>query len=359
MQNAPSPLSLAKAFVVLLVLLLLLSIGMVAPYLLAVFLGWILATVLRPLYAFLVRKRWKPTWAATLATAVATFTIILPIVGFGAATVSKLIRVVAPYANDGLDADHWAAQIAELPFATSIFHGPEEIRAFIEENSKAAIGFLVNGLTGLVAAAPEFALQLALALLGIFFILRDGGRFCAWMEPRIPLPNDTKAHLARTLNATAYSSFVSMFLASLAQSLVVLVGFLVLKVPMAGLAFGVAFVAAWFPIFGVSPVWLAAMVYLFAVDRTGAAIGMIAFGVAAGLADNGVRPWVMKGRDNIHPFITLVAIFGAIRFFGIIGVLVGPVLAGTLIEVLRIWPELAKTLGLARERVVLTDGEQG
>jgi predicted PurR-regulated permease PerM len=355
MRTLPSPPKLAKAFLALLILLLVLSIGMVAPYLLAVFLGWILATVLRPFYAFLVRKRWKPTWAAALATAAATFTIILPIVGIGIATVSNLIRVVGPYAGAGLGADRWADQIARLPFATSIFQGPEEIQAFIDENSKAVISSVVNALTGLVAAAPEFALQLALALLGIFFILRDGGRLCAWMEPRIPLPDDTKAHLARTLNATAYSSFVSMFLAALAQSVVVVVGFLLLKVPMAGLAFGVAFVAAWFPIFGVSPVWLAAMVYLFATDRTGAAVGMIAFGVAAGLADNGVRPWVMRGRDNMHPFITLVAIFGAIRFFGIIGVLVGPVLAGTVIEVLRIWPEVAKTLGVGEDPLILTD----
>lgn len=358
MQNAPSALGPARAFLVLLILLLLLTIGMVAPYLLAVFLAWILATVLRPFYGFLVRRRWKPTWAAILATTVATVTIILPIVGFGIATVSNLIRIVAPYAKQGLDVDWWTAQIARLPFAVSVFHGPDEIRTFLEENSKAALAFVANGLTTMAAASPEFGLQLALTLLGLYFILRDGRRFCDWMEPRIPLPNDTKSHLAHTLDATAYSSFLSMLFASLAQSLVVLVGFLVLQVPMAMLAFGVAFVAAWFPIFGVTPVWLAATIYLFAVDRTGAAVGMIGFGAAASIADNVVRPWVMKERDHVHPFISLLAIFGAIRFFGLIGVLVGPVVAACMIEVLRIWPEFGRTLGITRDRVRLSEGDQ-
>jgi len=346
----PSPTNVSKAFLILLIVTGLLTIGMVAPYLLAVFLGWILATVLRPLYQFLIARKWKPTRAALVGALIATFTIILPIAGFGFATVKNLIRVVSPYAKGGLDGEVWAGRILRIPIVRSIFESPEEFKVFFDENSRKAIEMITGGLSGVIGAAPELALQLVLALLGCFFFLRDGAAFCAWMSPRVPLPPETKSDLARTLGATGYSSFLSMLFASLAQSIVVFIGFIVLKVPMAMLAFGIAFVAAWFPIFGVTPVWIAAMIYLFASDRTGAAIGMIGFGLVASVADNVVRPWVMNDREDIHPFVSLVAIFGAIRFFGIIGVLVGPVMVACLIELLKLWPDFAAELGLLTEK---------
>jgi predicted PurR-regulated permease PerM len=87
------------------------------------------------------------------------------------------------------------------------------------------------------------------------------------------------------------------------------------------------------------------VIFLLFTDRTGAGIGMIGFGAIAGIADNVIRPWVMKDRDDIHPFISLLAIFGAIHFFGIFGVLVGPVVAACLIEFLALWPKFARELG--------------
>ena len=140
-----------------------------------------------------------------------------------------------------------------------------------------------------------------------------------------------------------------MMAAASVQALVVFVGFLVLGVPMAGLALGLAFVSAWIPIVGVTPVWLSAGLYLVIQQRYGAAIGMLIFGVAAGLVDNVVRPWVLKGRNDLHPLLSLISIFGGVYYFGIMGVLVGPVALACAIEFLTLWPEFADELGLSKK----------
>ena len=76
------------------------------------------------------------------------------------------------------------------------------------------------------------------------------------------------------------------------------------------------------------------------------AILMMVFGLMTGLVDNFVRPMILKGRSKMHPLVSLVAIFGGIEMFGIMGVFLGPILAAVLIALLQIWPEVGQRFGL-------------
>lgn len=334
------------AFLILLIIILVLNLILFSPYLLALYFGWIISTLLQPLQDRLLRHGWKPSRAALLGTVTALFTMVLPIAGFGIATVKNLIRVIKPYTESGINVDFIIDRVYGLPLARQFFDDPDELRLFVDNNSKKMVGSVADILRNILASTPELVLQLVLALLAAYFILVDGKKLREWMSPRIPLPIQTKAEFSKRLNDTAYSSFLSMLAAATVQSLVVFIGFLVCGVPMAGLALGVGFVCAWFPIFGVTPVWGGAVIYLFAQGESGKAVIMLAFGAVASLVDNFVRPWVLKGRSDIHPLISLVAIFGGIAFLGIPGILVGPVLAAWAIEFLRIWPTFAQEVGL-------------
>ncbi len=343
------------AYLTFLILVVLINFALIAPYLLAIYFGWIIATVLTPLHHWLLKKKWNLKHAALFETFLSLFVIILPIAGFGFGLVRSLIRVVKPYAQSGLSMEQWMGKVYAFPLAQQAFDSQEEMTAFINDNSKTVMGNISGVLTGLLASTPAIALQIVLALLATYFILVDGKKFREWMSPRIPLPAETKAEFVRGLTDTAYSSFLSMLAAAIAQSMVVFIGFLVLGVPMPFLALGIAFVCAWFPIFGVTPVWVAAVVFLLVDHQTGKAIGMVGFGVIASLIDNVVRPWVLKGKADMHPLVSLVAIFGGIAYLGIPGVLVGPVLISFGIAFLRAWPSFSKQIGLAPGK---TDGSE-
>lgn len=342
------------AFLTFLILILLLNVVMFAPYLLAIYFGWIISTILHPMQCKLELRGWKPSRAAFLGTIIALFTMVIPIGGFAYATVKNLSKVIKPYTESGVDVDRIIERVYSIPLAHHFFDDRDEMRAFVDDNSKKVIGGVANTLRNILSTAPEMALQLVLALLTAYFILVDGKTLRDWMSPRIPLPIQTKAEFSKRLNDTAYSSFLSMLAAAVGQSLVVFIGFIVLGVPMAPLALGVAFICAWFPIFGVTPVWVAGTIYLFAADSPGKALVMIGIGVIASLVDNVIRPWVLKGRADIHPLVSLVAIFGGIAYLGIPGVLVGPVVVAWAIEFLRIWPTFAEEVGLLpRERAAV------
>jgi predicted PurR-regulated permease PerM len=76
------------------------------------------------------------------------------------------------------------------------------------------------------------------------------------------------------------------------------------------------------------------------------ALLMVVVGLMAGLVDNFVRPLILQGRSKMHPLVSLVAIFGGMEMFGILGIFLGPILAAVLIALLQLWPEVGQRFGL-------------
>src|SRR5690606_4955450 len=101
------------------------------------------------------------------------------------------------------------------------------------------------------------------------------------------------------------------------------------------------FVLTWIPLVGSTPVWLVGSVYLWINAGVSRVLAMVVFGMVCGISDNLVRPWVLKGRGDMHPLVSLVSIFGGIKLFGIFGVFFGPILAAAFLSLAQVWPVVA------------------
>ena len=62
-----------------------------------------------------------------------------------------------------------------------------------------------------------------------------------------------------------------------------------------------------------------------------------------------MRALLLKGRSKLHPLVSLVAIFGGIEMFGILGIFLGPILAAVLLALLQLWPAIGQRYGLLPE----------
>ena len=49
-------------------------------------------------------------------------------------------------------------------------------------------------------------------------------------------------------------------------------------------------------------------------------------GVIVGLVDNFVRPWVISGRAQMGGLVVFISVLGGISVFGMLGVVLGPVI---------------------------------
>ena len=134
--------------------------------------------------------------------------------------------------------------------------------------------------------------------------------------------------------------------AAATQAGIMLLAFGILSIPAAFLAGGATFIFAWVPLLGSFPVWGSGILYLVMQGSYIKAIVLLGIGAFTSIIDNFVRPLVLKGRSEMHPMVSLIAIFGGIEMFGVIGVFLGPILIAVLLALLKIWPVIGQESGL-------------
>lgn len=335
-------------FLLLLAIVLPINAKLIAPYALALFMGAILALISTPAYDKLRSRGWKPRWAALVVTLAGLVLIIAPVSIF----LTKALQQGAVVAQDLSQSQEFSLEALTSrlkrwgPTAELIGRGPEleqQLRSGLQTAGKAASGLVLK----IFASVPMAAIQLAMAFLGWYFMLRDGRRLTAWVIDKLPLDQDVSDKLVESLSGTAVSTVWATLSAAAVQACVLAAGFALLGVPGVFLAWGATFILSWFPMVGSIPVTITGMGWLY-FQGDYAKVGLMAgVGVLVTLVDNVVRPMVLKGREEMHPFVALMAVIAGIDQFGILGAFIGPVLVAVAISLLNLWPVAAHRFGFS------------
>jgi len=334
-------------YLILLILVTVFSVWMLVPYLLAIMTGVICTLITHPLFRWFCKKGFGPKISAGLTTTILTLVLIGPVAGFIVAAVDEGISFSRYVTGDTFPSfEHIAARVTSWKPIESLVGDSSAVQRQMRSGIQTGVKTVTSAVLGILGNVPELALQLFLVTLTVYFGLLDGRRGLVWLKERIPMERDVREKLSNSFRDTAISSIWATMAAAGVQAGVMLAAFLILQVPAAFLATGATFIFSWIPILGSTPVWLAGSVYLYTQGSVTKAIFMVAFGILCSVSDNIVRPIILKGRDDMHPLISLLSIFGGIYFFGILGVFFGPILIAILLSLLNIWPAVAGRFGL-------------
>lgn len=330
------------SFLVFLAVIFGLSLWMTLPYIVPLVMGGLLALLTMPIFKSLRARKVPPKTASTLVTLCTVLLVILPLGFFTSLAVKQGITIAKNISNkQTLSLQEVVTRMSHWKVVEMLELSPEDLSArvhdWIASGSEMGTAFLL----GAVGNLPSLALQLALAIISCYFLLLDGGRFFVWVKGRLFLDEDVQRRAAQSFKETAVASVWAMLATGSGQSLVILLGFVALSVPGAFLAAGATFILALIPMVGCGPVWVIGSIYLYTQGETGKVVAMVVIGLFASVIDNIIRPLILKGRSDMHPLVSLVAIFGGIGLFGIVGVLLGPIIVAVLISLLQIWPAVA------------------
>ncbi|OGR85009.1 MAG: hypothetical protein A2901_06085 [Elusimicrobia bacterium RIFCSPLOWO2_01_FULL_54_10] len=339
------------AFLCLLAIVSVFFLAMIVPYMLALLMGGILALLASPAYNFLLRKKYHPKRASLIVTLSLVVLVIVPLFGFTIVAVKQGISLSEQLSGgSGFSLVSISKYITRLPITQSILDNfdiaASQARSGIQSVLKSGTGAILVWFSDI----PRICLHLFLSSLACFFFLIDGKRFVALLMDLLFMEESIRKNLIDSVQNAAISVVLANLAATTAQAVIVMIGFLVLGVPGPFLAAGAAFILAWLPVIGPVPVWVVGTVYLYAQHKVGFAIAMVIFGIVCGIVDNIVRPMVLKGNADMHPLLSLVAIFGGISTFGILGVIVGPLLAAIVMSLLQVWPIVRRRFGVKMEQ---------
>jgi predicted PurR-regulated permease PerM len=329
---------------VLVVLSLALLAIVIYPFASALFVAAVLAAALSPWterLAARLGRRPHPQLAAGIVTLGVLLLLVVPLAAVGISLGGEVVAGVG-YVRDTLRSEGVTGLINDLPapLRTLVEKIVDQIpggEARIQDLSDTQGGRAARVVSGFLGATTRAIVQVVMMLIALFFLLIDGQALVEWVTEVAPLKRNHVRELMAEFRKVTVAVLVSTVATAAIQAAVALVGYLIAGVPHWMFFTFVTFVMAFVPAVGAGGAGLAAAILVFFGGHTYRALFLAAWALlAVGLADNIVKPYLIRGGVSIHGAVVFFALLGGLAAFGPIGLLLGPLIVAFFLSVVRI-----------------------
>lgn len=327
--------------VLLLVVLLITAIflSMIRYFLMAIFLAGLFCALTRPLYRFFEKRfNGRRPLASFTTLLLIVFFVLLPLIGLMGIVTAQAIKVgnsVRPWVQRQIaEPDAFFTYFKSLPYFDQIAPYRDQLIEKAGEMVGGISSFLIDGLSAATVGTMNFLFMTFVWLYSMFFFLMQGDQLLHKILYYIPLPDNIEQRML--------ARFTSVTRATLKGTAIIGV----LQGSLAGLAFwaaGIPSAAFWgmimvllsiVPGIGTALVWLPAAVILAASGQVAKALGLCAFcGLLVGSLDNLLRPRLVGQDTQMHELLIFFGTLGGIMMFGVVGFIIGPIIAALFLTV--------------------------
>jgi len=302
-------------------------------------LAWsaILVIFFAPLHARLAR-RWRPGVAALVSTLVVTVFLIGPALVVLGLTAREGIAATAAVQKALLDPQgQLPAGLMEkgrqmLPASLQGIDFSGELRRVVQE----AAGFLAGQMKAVVLNFFGFLFSLFLLLFSLFFLFRDGESILRGIRHLLPFDAELRERVMRETGGLIFASMAAGLLIAAIQGTLGGVAFAMAGIPGAFFWGVVLIFFSLVPVVGSALIWVPAAGWLIFTGHWGKGLLVVAVcGGVAGMIDNVLRPLLLRNRTELNSLLLFIGVLGGVNVFGMLGVVIGPVILAAALGVFR------------------------
>jgi len=313
-------------------------------------LGWaaVLAFLLYPLHERLSRRlEGRAMLSAGIITGLTPFLVLAPLSVLGVVFAGQVASLVEHLRGQSFAYPQLLARLQSYPLLGNLLRWWS---TNFPVTANQVQGWVTGEMQSVLRSAATLGGSLALGLFGrvvgffmmlflLFFLLRDGRTILEHLKRLIPLEAARRErlfdYLAQVTRAVVFGSAAT----ALIQGIFVGVGFALVGLPSA-VVFGVlATIAALLPA-GASVVLVPAILYL---GVTGHWLGALFLAFWTGLlvvVENVARPLLTAHRAHVSTLAVFVGAVGGVSAFGVLGLIIGPVLLSFVVALVRFTTEV-------------------
>lgn len=322
-------------FLIVLLLAALPILVMIAmPFFTAFIVASVIAIMAHPAKERLARRLGGRPGPAALLTTLGTVLLLGAVLGAAGFTVtSRLTALYHEFGQSRLEEGGWPALAAasadrmieavasRLPIDKDAVHAEvlaamKRVSGYLVSN----IGIAINEVTGLLFTG-------LLVTLFLYFLLRYGKEMVARLAGMTPLDSRTAGNIQRTIHDSVIANVNGMVAVAAGQGVLLILGFWFAGVRSPVLWGALGGLASIVPVVGAVLVW-APVAIGFLVMGAWWQGALVAFWglVVVGSADNVIRSVVVGAREKQHPMLVALAAIGGTFAFGLLGILLGPLM---------------------------------
>jgi len=333
----------AKIILALLTILLLTIIIVYAtlPYL-NYFLGAvILYIIFRPIYHVFVRKvRVKKQFSAVLVIIISICVVLIPLYFLLSIIISEIQQLLLNQAFiiTSIRSEHqfFTQYLSDLGIPTDVLQ--KQIEGRIIGIGSEAVNYTSKFLLGSIQILSQESLGLLIMYFLFYYLLiGEDSTFIHKIYATIPFNEKNTSTLLGEFKRIVRTTIISSGAVALFQGAILTITFLIVKIQGAFLWGSIATLLAFVPVFGSTLVWVPAAIIQFLLEDYTAGIAILAAGIFVSIVDSFLRPIIQKKVGEIHPFLSLIGIIIGVSLFGLMGIIIGPLLLSYFILTLEMF----------------------
>ncbi len=326
---------------------------MIKAFLVPVILAAVFAGLFFPFYSWLLKKtRGRKALSAFVCCAALSLGLLLPAYAVANMVAREAVRLYQNAQSNGLFEGDMRAKLQGHPLIQKLHLETVPLQATFEHLAKRGTELLAKAIN--VASRETFELisTLFITFFTMFYFFRDGPLLLAKLKYFSPLADDYEEELIRRFLSVSRATIKGTLLVSL------------IKGALGGLtfwAFGIEEPVLWgvvmvflsvLPIVGPWLVMYPAALMLLLGGQVWQAIALFVIATfVISLIDNLLEPIVIGHESGMHELLVFFSMLGGIGLFGVMGFIVGPVIAALFLTLLEIYgKEFNKQLTLVHKQ---------
>ncbi len=295
-----------------------------------------------------LHKRWERKWgktrSAALITLGATVILIVPVLLLAAMFVREGIAAARDIQESVAAGGYswinraWGWLISHVAAGGITVDLPSLVR----QGASRAGEYMARELGAVVRNIVVFLFELFVMLFALFYFLRDGDAILSRLRVLLPFEETMTARMLAEARDLIFASVTTSLVIAAVQGILcggafAMVG---LESPVFwGVVMGFL---SLLPVVGAWPIWIPATLWMFSTGHPVKGIVLIAIcGALGAMIDNILRPVLLGGRASLNGLMVFISVLGGIAVFGVLGVVLGPIVVATTVGILDVYSGIA------------------
>lgn len=283
--------------------------------------------------------RFGPNTAALISTIAVTLILVVPMLFVLSSFVREAVSAIQSVRlGFELGQYSWAERLwtrIQGRFPSLI---PPDLGVALHNYAEQGAGFVAGRVGQILSHTAEFIVDLGFMILGMFYFFRDGDVIVARLQNSLPFEETQRRLVVENTRSLIFATVLSSLAAAAVHGVIGGIAFALtgIKTPIFwGVLMGFF---SLIPLIGTALIWVPLSLSLVLGGHLAA--GIILAGICSlviGMVDNVLRPLLISGRAQMSTLLIFIGVLGGIHEFGLLGVVLGPVILATAAMLLNVY----------------------
>ncbi len=322
-----------------------LTFKIIRPFLAPLTWSIVLSIVFYPLYSYISKyMKWKGL-ASLIVLIIIVAVLIGPFSYFSYLLVNEVQTITGHISTGKLQSLHDVLRYPAVKYLVvktmevfDISMSEADIEQNLVNNASGILKEVVGKIPIGLGSVFGFLINFLLMTFAIFFMLRDGAAFLGKSRDYMPFSEKQKDRLVKQVRDIVISTVFGGVVVAIVQGTIGGIAYASLGIRSPVLWGLCTAIGSFIPMLGTLTVWGPIALYLFIQVSAVKGIMLTLIGIfGMSLLDSVLRPVLIGNRTSMHTVIIFFSVLGGIEFFGVVGLVVGPLVVALFLSVLEIF----------------------